>query len=250
MKKELLEQLEQWFQDDEHQKIIKKISSLSENLDYELVGQLGRAYNNSDDYDKAIATLMSVAEQGAEDALWNFRVGYSYFYKNDYETALTFFQKCIDLGDEDENTIYLADYCKRVLEHGDDDMQIEELIIDTEIDYVKVLKMTEYISIIFYIEQDKPFEIGEELTKFHEEAYMNGYGWEAFFYHYLAKYYPVVLENMRTDPEAGMYVAYYEKTQSNEARAKKLAEIIIGLIENKEKLYSIVKSEGKDIDWD
>ncbi len=40
-----------------------------------------------------------------------------------------------------------------------------------------------------------------------DEAYMNGYNWEAFLNFYLAKYFPEVMTGMSSDPEAGMYAA-------------------------------------------
>ncbi len=40
------------------------------------------------------------------------------------------------------------------------------------------------------------------------EAYMNGYNWEAFLNFYLEKYFPEVMTGMSSDPEAGMYAAW------------------------------------------
>ncbi len=106
------------------------------------------------------------------------------------------------------------------------------------------------ISVCFWIEKEKPFVIGEKMYEIHSEAYMNGYNWEAFFNYYLPKYYPDITANMNTDPEAGSYIAYYEMNPENEKRAKKFVEIICDLIENEEKLYSILKNEGDHIEWD
>ena len=88
------------------------------------------------------------------------------------------------------------------------------------------------------------------MQEINEEAYMNGYNWEAFFNYYLPKYAPDVCMNMKTDPEAGMYVAYYDLTPENEARAEKFTEIIHSLINNEKELYGIVREEGKAIEWD
>lgn len=41
-----------------------------------------------------------------------------------------------------------------------------------------------------------------------DEAYMNGYNWEAFLNFYLEKYFPEVMTGMSSDPEAGMYAAW------------------------------------------
>ena len=116
--------------------------------------------------------------------------------------------------------------------------------------YATTIKHKTGISVCFYIEQDKPFAIGEKMNAINEEAYMNGYNWEAFFNYYLPKYDPDVTEGMGTDPEAGMYVAYYDLTPENEARAEKFVQIINHLIKNEEELYRIVREEGDKIAWD
>jgi len=117
-------------------------------------------------------------------------------------------------------------------------------------DYVKIDKFESTISVCFYIEHDEIMAIGEEMKKINEDAYMNGYNWEAFFEYYLPKYAPDVIENMEPDPEAGMYAVYYDLSPENEKRAEKLVKVIIKLIEDKEELYRIVREEGSEIEWD
>ena len=117
--------------------------------------------------------------------------------------------------------------------------------------YASVVKHENSISMCFYIEQDKPFGIGEKMCEIKEDAYMNGYNWEAFFNYYLPKYAPDVAVGMGTDSEAGMYVAYYDDpTPENEAKAEKFVKIIESLVENEEELYRIVREEGDEIAWD
>ncbi len=117
-------------------------------------------------------------------------------------------------------------------------------------DYVRTVEHEDSIAVCFYIEHDKPFAVGEKMREINEEAYMNGYNWEAFFNYYLPKYAPDVAADMDTDPEAGMYAAYYDFTPDNEARAEKFVEIIRELVENEDELYRIVREEGDDIEWD
>ncbi len=117
-------------------------------------------------------------------------------------------------------------------------------------DYVAVVKGDESISVCLYVEEDKILTIGEKMNAICEDAYMNGYNWEAFLNYYLEKNAPDVLEEMETDPEAGMYAAYYPTSPENEARANKFAEIIRSLIEDEEELYRIVEEEGDEIEWD
>ena len=115
---------------------------------------------------------------------------------------------------------------------------------------VIVIKDENGLQVCFYIQNDKPFNIGKKMKKINKNAYMNGYNWEAFLNYYLAKNAPDILNGMTTDPEAGLYAAYYDVTAENEARAENFAKIINTLLENEEEIYCIVREEGKDIAWD
>jgi hypothetical protein len=132
----------------------------------------------------------------------------------------------------------------------EEDEDSEEREAHSAADCAAVVKHEKSISVCFYIEHDEPFAIGGKMNKVNENAYMNGYNWEAFFNYYLPKYAPDIAEGMETDPEAGMYVAYYALTPENEAKAEKFKDIIIGLVENEAELYRIVREEGDGIEWD
>jgi len=117
-------------------------------------------------------------------------------------------------------------------------------------EYVAVVKDENSISVCLYIVKGKIMAIGEKMNELNEEAYMNGYNWEAFFNYYLSKHQPNILVDMESDPEAGMYVVYYNLTPDNELKAQKFSQIIEDLIENENTIYEIVKNEGEDIEWD
>jgi hypothetical protein len=131
-------------------------------------------------------------------------------------------------------------------------------------DYVKkiISENPKSISICFYIQQNRVMEMGKKIKKtisntfgkiiirlFPNVALMNGYDWEAFINYYLKKNHPDVLMNMETDPEAGMYVAFYNFSPENEEKADNLIDIIIGLMENESKLLAKIKTDGKLIKW-
>lgn len=116
--------------------------------------------------------------------------------------------------------------------------------------YVKWFKEDKYAEVCFYIDEQKIMEIGDKMNEIDEYAYMNGYNWEAFFNYYLEVNAPDLLEGMKTDPEAGMYVAYYDITPENEKKAEKFAEIINSLVENEEELYKFLRDNGDKIEWD
>lgn len=117
-------------------------------------------------------------------------------------------------------------------------------------DYAKINKSGDRIGVWFFNENDKPFAIGEKMCEINENAYMNGYNWDALLRYYLAKNAPELLEGLDSDPEAGSYVVYYDLTEENEKKAEKLVQIIVSLIENEEELYRLVREEGDEIEWD
>ena len=117
-------------------------------------------------------------------------------------------------------------------------------------DYVEILKYGNKIIVTFNIEHNKPFNIGEKMNELCEDAYMNGYNWEAFFNYYLGKNYPEILEGINFDSEAGMFTVYCDYSPENEIKAEKFKEIIRDLVENEEKLYKVIKVEAANIEWD
>ena len=88
-----------------HARIVELITHTEGfDTDYRLTCYLARAHNNMNNYDEAIVLLESVAEQGKEDALWYYRMGYSLFYKHqdreNLEKALALVQKSWEIGGE------------------------------------------------------------------------------------------------------------------------------------------------------
>lgn len=259
MQKELLERLNQWHEENEHGKIIEAILAIPEaERDYGLVGLLARAYNNAgssdsadDNYEKAIASLLSVKERGERDPLWLFRLGYAYFYSARYEEALRCFEKCKELNpDEQDVDIFLSMTERYLSPPAADSRSAGDADAADEPDYTAVIKHEDSVSVCFYIEHEKPLAVGEKMCEINENAYMNGYGWAAFLNYYLSKHAPDVLDGMDADPEAGMYAADYDLSAENEAKANKFVNIIKGLIENREELYRIVREHGDEIEWD
>ncbi len=108
----------------------------------------------------------------------------------------------------------------------------------------------ESISVYFNIEEDKILKIGERMNELNEQAYMNGYNWEAFLNHYLSLRHPELLDHMDTDPEAGTYVAYYRSSTETDRKADKLVWVIKDLVENDSKIYEFLSEHGEDIEWD
>lgn len=224
---------------------------LPEEMDYELVGILARAYNNDDQEAKAKKLLLTVKAEGENDGLWNYRMGYSCCYLFQYKEALIYLERAKELGCGEWADELLPDCRKWFLEESQSQPPISyesETICENE--YGCVLKHEDSISVCFYIDGDIPLQIGEKMNEIHEEAYMNGYNWEAFFSFYLPKYAPDIMIGMDTDPEAGMYAACYDLNNENEKRAEKFLALIQFLMENENELYRVLKEDGDKIEWD
>ena len=102
MKKELLEKIGKLHEAEKYQEIIDLIEGLpKEQLDTELIGELGRAYNNIENYKKGLEILKSIETEVGDTALWNWRAGYSYFFLKDFISAKKCFLKAHELNPHD-----------------------------------------------------------------------------------------------------------------------------------------------------
>lgn len=116
---------------------------------------------------------------------------------------------------------------------------------------VNVIISDEYLSVSFDVADPKIMEIGNKMNEICDEAYMNGYNWEAFFNAYLAANAPEILDVIESDPEAEMYSAYIEEVNDEtRALAQKFGQLIEDLFENEEKILDFVKENAEDIEWD
>ena len=145
MKDELLKKIDDLDDLEKYQDIIDMIEALpAEQLNNELIGQLGRAYNNIQNYEKAIETLKSIEIEEVNTMRWNYRIGYSYFYLEDYEKAEKHFLMAHEINPEDEEiknyllNIYI-ELSKQVI-NKDDSQEAQ----DKALEYA--LKSKEYIT--------------------------------------------------------------------------------------------------------
>ena len=122
----IIEEINQLHEDNEHEKIIDIITEIPEDeRSAELFSLLARAYNNIEKYDKALDNLMYRREEGIDDALWNYRVGYAYYYKGDKENAEMYFKKAYDLNNDDTDAYNFYMLCS---EDKDDGINFEERV--------------------------------------------------------------------------------------------------------------------------
>ncbi|EFE87390.1 tetratricopeptide repeat protein [Fusobacterium periodonticum] len=111
MKEELLEKIERLDDLEKYQEIIDLIESLpTEQLNTELIGELGRAYNNAGNYTKGLEILKTIEFEAKDTALWNSGMAYSYFFLEDFINAEKHFLKIYELDSNNE------DVCKFLIE--------------------------------------------------------------------------------------------------------------------------------------
>lgn len=112
MEAALYRQIQQWHHEDAHEKILEVLEAIPKaQWDYDTISLLARALNNLERYEEALAYLLQVEEQGAEDPLWYYRVGYAYYYLDRLEEAKAAFERALQLGSHNEDIWELLDWC-------------------------------------------------------------------------------------------------------------------------------------------
>lgn len=111
-KEDILKVVERLARNDEHVRIIDMLLALpEEELTDELKGQLARAYNNNGEYEKALPLLEATEEYGRDNANWNFRMGYSYFFLDKYEESCKYFKRALEIEPDDEDAKWFVAQC-------------------------------------------------------------------------------------------------------------------------------------------
>lgn len=99
-----MDQLNQWHEEDEHQRIVDALLAIPENeRDYETISRLARAYNNLGFFEEALQQFDRIAEEGQHDPLWHYRVGFALYHVKRYEDAVHALRTADQLepGDQD-----------------------------------------------------------------------------------------------------------------------------------------------------
>ena len=174
-KDELLKKIEDLSDLEKDQEIIDMIGALpAEQLNNEIIGQLGRAYNNVQNYEKAIEVLKSIEKDEKNTMLWNYRMGCSYFYLKDYEKAEEYFLKAYNLEPEDENIkdflmdIYIN--LSKQVKFGEDDLDNQKKALNYALkakDYMTTddKKIECYSYLAFLYNKFTDYHTAEDLLK-------------------------------------------------------------------------------------
>ncbi|GEM_PF-3285816 len=101
-----LSQLTQWHETNQHKKIADAISAMpSEEMNFEYMNHLTRAYTNLDLYHEAYALLSEYATEGKSTSIWNWRMGLCLYETDRKIDAIPYLEKAIQLGDNTPETV-------------------------------------------------------------------------------------------------------------------------------------------------
>jgi len=225
MEKDLLEQLDLWHKEGEFEKIAKRILEIPEqDRDYDLISHLARTMNNLEQYEGALQLLLTIEQQGKQDPLWHFRLGYSYYYLEQYENAARAFEGAIQLDPKDKDALMFLKWCRQEIEqmkprrrqpgqneskqgNGKGTAPFAEKIkpflwVEHDNGSVSViLNVGSYKDVIFQLKADEGFE-------------GNSYDWGSLAAVFLKEKMPQLTGMIGFDPEAGMFCAYSDNGEA------------------------------------
>ena len=119
---DLLKQCQQWFEQDEAQKVIDTLEAIpAEERTPELDSELAKAYiavahiGEREPFEKALELLAPHEEYFAEDHCWNYRIALAYYCLDEEGPALRCFEKALKARPGDKDTQEYIDDCRRRL---------------------------------------------------------------------------------------------------------------------------------------
>ena len=119
---ELLEQCQQWFEQDEAQKVIDTLEAIpTGERTPELDSELAKAYiaiaemGDREPFEKALELLAPHEEYFAEDHCWNYRIASAYYFLDEEGPALRYFEKALKARPGDKDTQEYINDCRRRL---------------------------------------------------------------------------------------------------------------------------------------
>ena len=145
MENNLIETLNILHKEGKHQEIIDKIETLpSEEMNPEIIGILARAYNNVNNYEKALELLKSIEEYEKDTNVWNYRIGYSYYYLDKYLEAKKHFLKAIKIDSTDSDShLFLCWIYQELTDKEKDNSEKIIEYLNKSIEYVNIYSKLE-----------------------------------------------------------------------------------------------------------
>ena len=119
---DLLKQCQQWFEQDEMQKVIDALEAIpAGERTPELDSELAKAYiaiadiGDREPFEKALELLAPHEAYFAGDHCWNYRIASAYYYLDEEGPALRYFEKALEARPGDNDTQEYIDDCRRRL---------------------------------------------------------------------------------------------------------------------------------------
>jgi hypothetical protein len=106
------------------------------------------------------------------------------------------------------------------------------------------------ISVCVYAENDGLYQLGERINARFEDAYMNGYNWDALIRCYVASLDPALMDIIEADPEAGMYSAYMSFSPENLEQMQRFETNLRTMLADEAALMQFIETHYEDIEWD
>jgi hypothetical protein len=119
-------------------------------------------------------------------------------------------------------------------------------------DSIKLTEIPEHdsISLCVDVEKDGLFALGEKINGRFEQAYMNGYNWEAVIRCYVAHADPQLMNEVTPDPEAGAYYANMSYSPENLEKMKRFEAHIRSMLQDENALMAFIEEHEDEIEWD
>jgi hypothetical protein len=117
---------------------------------------------------------------------------------------------------------------------------------------IKLLEMPDHrsVSVCVYNEQEGLFELGERINARFEQAYMNGYNWDALIRFYVASVDHALMDEVESDPEAGMFSAYMSYSPENVEKMKRFESHVRAMVADEGTLMGFIEEHYEEIEWD
>lgn len=108
----------------------------------------------------------------------------------------------------------------------------------------------ELIQVCVYNEMDGLFELGERIHARFEDAYMNGYNWDALIRFYMSTVDPDLMAEVETDPEAGSFSAFLSDSPGNLEKMRRFESHVRAMVADEQALMKFIEDHCDEIEWD
>ena len=192
---ELLEQCQQWFEQDEAQKVIDTLEAIpAEERTPELDSELAKAYiaiaemGDREPFEKALELLAPHETYFAEDHCWNYRIALAYYCLDEEGPALRYFEKALEARPGDNDTQEYIDDCRRRLSLPRFEKNFRERTQEAWVAFSQIEAELRQI-----IDTDETHQRGEELVEKCGNALRSALGDTAFELGFNGEKYELIL---------------------------------------------------------